>query len=54
MKHPKLPWPAIAAKHSDEPLSPLWTRLLWLVGIWATSVTALLAVAMVLRWVLKT
>ncbi len=53
MKSHRLRWPAITAAHPDEPLSPLWRRLLWMVGIWAASITALLAVAMVLRWVLK-
>jgi len=46
-------WPAITAAHPGEPLPPLWRRLLWMAGIWAASITALLAVAMVLRWVLK-
>jgi len=27
---------------------------MWMVGIWVASITALLVVAMVLRWVLKT
>ena len=46
-------WPTISTARSDEPLPPLWSRLLWMAGIWATSITALLAVAMVLRWFLK-
>jgi len=54
MKLPVFRWPAITVSRSDQPLPPLWIRLLWLVGIWAASITALLAVAMVLRWVLKT
>jgi len=46
-------WPVIAAKPEDTPTPPLWSRLLWLAGIWAASTGALLGVAMVLRWVLK-
>jgi len=46
-------WPAITTRRSDEPLPPLWNRLLWMAGIWGASTTALLGVAMVLRWVLK-
>ena len=47
-------WPDISITRPDEPLQPLWKRLLWMVGIWAASIGALMAVAMVLRWVLKT
>ena len=54
MKSHRFRWPAITASHSNEPLPPLWSRLLWMAGIWAASIAALLAVAMVLRWVLKT
>ncbi len=46
-------WPTISVARSDEPPSPLRVRLLWMVGIWAASISVLLAVAMVLRWVLK-
>jgi len=46
-------WPSIEAPHSGSPESPLWKRLLWLVGIWIASVAALLLVAMVLRLVLQ-
>ncbi len=53
MKYPLFRWPAITAAHPDEPLTPLRVRLLWMVGIWAVSIMALLAIAMVLRWVLK-
>ncbi|MDZ4146428.1 MAG: DUF2474 domain-containing protein [Burkholderiales bacterium] len=47
-------WPTIPATRPDEPLAPLWIRLLWMASIWAASITVLLTVAMVLRWVLKT
>jgi len=53
MKRPLLRWPAIATSPRGEP-PPLWSRLLWMAGIWAASVAALLTVAMLLRLVLKT
>ena len=51
MKWPR--WPAIAAPSPKSAPGPLWQRLLWLGGIWAASVGALLLVAMLLRWVLR-
>jgi hypothetical protein len=53
MKPRWLSWPAIAAPKPEEPLPPLWQRLAWMAGIWAASVTVLLLVAQLLRWVLK-
>ncbi len=53
MKRPLLRWPAIQAPRDDAPLLPLHTRLKWMALIWAGSVAALLAVAMLLRLVLK-
>jgi hypothetical protein len=54
MKTPRCRWPTITTPSTDEPLPPLWKRLLWMAGIWLASIAALTAVAMVLRWVLKT
>ena len=54
MKTPVFRWPAITTQGCDEALPPLWNRLLWMAGIWLASIAALTAVAMLLRWVLKT
>lgn len=54
MKTDLFRWPTITIARPDEPLQPLWSRLLWMAGIWAASIAALLTIALVLRWVLKT
>jgi hypothetical protein len=53
MKPPLFRWPVIATPSLDEPAPPLWSRLLWMAGIWAASIAALLAVALLLRLVLR-
>jgi len=53
MKRPPLRWPEIRAQRQDAPLPPLHVRLMWMALIWAGSVAALIAVAMLLRLVLR-
>ena len=53
MKRQLLRWPVIQAPREDAPLPRLHIRLMWMALIWAGSVAALLAVALLLRLVLK-
>ena len=52
MKLPRLRWPDIGAPRKGDSPAPLGMRLLWMAGVWATSILVLLAVAMLLRFVL--
>jgi hypothetical protein len=45
-------WPQIAPADPDEPPRALTARLLWMAAIWAASVVAMLALALVLRLLL--
>lgn len=51
-RRPSFQWPNVAVP-PDERHAPLRVRLMWMVGIWAASISVLLIVAIVLRWVLK-
>ena len=52
MKLPRLNWPQIILPKPGDAMPSLGKRLLWMAGIWVASVLALLAVALLLRWVL--
>ena len=52
MKLPRLSWPQIILPKPGDAMPSLGKRLLWMAGIWVASVLALLAVALLLRWVL--
>lgn len=53
MKPSRLKWPDITAPPPGEPQAPLHVRLLWMAAIWAASILGVLAVAGVLRLVLR-
>ncbi|GAA4027216.1 DUF2474 family protein [Actimicrobium antarcticum] len=52
MKLPKLKWPDIVPPPPGAHQARLSARLLWMAGIWAGCILALLVVAGVLRLVL--
>ncbi len=52
MRMPRMKWPDIVPPAPDTPLKPLHVRLAWMAGLWAASVSTLLAVAWVIRTVL--
>ena len=52
MRLPRPRWPDIRVPKDSEPALPFGKRLLWMAGIWAASILALLAIAMLLRLVL--
>lgn len=54
MKRMPLRWPAIEPPADDASEPTLARRLLWMACIWVASVVALLAVAGVLKLVLRT
>jgi hypothetical protein len=41
--------PQVARSALGQPKAPFWRRLAWMAGIWAASVAALGAVALVIR-----
>ena len=53
MKPPPPKACAVSAQHRDEPERSLGLRLAWLLGLWAASVGVLMALATLLRWVLR-
>jgi hypothetical protein len=53
MRRFRFGWPNIAPAPADQPMPPLWRRLLWMAGIWLASVAALLVAAALLRLLIK-